>query len=163
MISNAVEQLGHFVLADTAVINLAGSASRLGFANSSAETWSGSGMLLVSNWNGSASGGGAEQLKFGTDQTGLTAAQLSQMWFRVGTNLYSAKILNTGEVVPNQVVAPPLDFSRQGSNLVLNWLPGYTLQTATNVTGPYANISGTTSPYTNDMTLAPQRFFRLAP
>ena len=162
-IGNATEQLGSFVLAGGAVVNLTGSASQLSFANSSGQTWSSTGMLLVSNWNGSPTGGGAEQLKYGTDQTGLTPAQLKQMWFGIGTNIYSAKILNTGEVVPDQVVAPPLDASRQGNNLILDWLPGYTLQTATNATGPYVDVSSATSPYTNDMTLAPQRFFRLTP
>ena len=168
-ISNAVEQLGRFILAGDATIDLAGSASRLNFAKSSGETWAGAGMLLVSDWNGTLSGGGAEQLKFGTNQSGLTQAQLNQIWFRIGPDLYSAKILNTGEVVPDHVVPPPLVFSKQGNKLVLSWLPGYLLQTATNVSGPYVNVSGrsfssyATPPYTNDMTLDPQRFFRLTP
>ena len=118
-------------------------------------------MLLVSSWNGSPTGGGAEQLKYGADETGLTPAQLKQMWFGIGTNIYSAKILNTGEVVPDQVVAPPLDASRQGNNTILSWLPGYTLQTATDGQRLYVDVSSATSPYTDDMTLAPQRFFRL--
>jgi hypothetical protein len=161
VISNAVEQLGRFILASNAVINLAGSASRLSFANSSGQAWSSGGMLLVSNWNGNPSGGGAEQLKFGTDQTGLTQSQLRQIEFSLGTNIYSAKILNTGEVVPNQAIAPPITYSTQGKNLILTWPSGYTLQTATNATGPYTNISGATSPYTNSMT-DPRRFFRIA-
>lgn len=168
VISNAVEQLGRFILAGDATLDLAGSASRLSFANSSAETWAGAGALLVADWNGNPTGGGAEQLIFGTNESGLTPAQLNQIWFRISTNLYSAKILNTGEVVPDQVVPPPLVSSRQGDKLVLGWLPGYYLQTATNVAGPYVNVPGTilmsyaTPPYTNDMTLDPQRFFRLA-
>jgi len=168
-IGNAVEQLGRFILAGDATIDLSGSASRLSFANSSGEIWAGAGTLLVSDWNGTPSGGGAEQLKFGTDQSGLTEAQLNQIWFHIGTNLYSAKILNTGEVVPDHLVPPPLAFSKQGNKLVLDWLPGYLLQTATNVSGPYVNVSGTsfssfaTPPYTNDTSLDPQRFFRLAP
>jgi len=168
-ISNAVEHLGRFILAGDATIDLAGSASRLSFANSSGENWAAGALLLVSDWNGILSGGGAEQLKFGPDQSGLTQAQLNQSYFRIGTNLYSAKILNTGEVVPDQVVPPPLAVSKQGNQLVLSWLPGYSLQTATNISGPYVNVPGTgpssgaSSPYTNDMTLDPQRFFRLAP
>jgi hypothetical protein len=35
------------------------------------------------------------------------------------------------------------------------------LLTATNVVGPYQPVSGATSPYTNDMRTASQRFFRL--
>lgn len=170
VISNAVEQFGHFILPGTAVINLAGDASQLSFANSSGEPWAGGAMLLISNWNGTLSGGGAEQLKFGNDQSGLTAAQLSQIQFRIDTNLYSAKILGTGEVVPDQVVQPAINFSQQGNNLIMNWLPGYSLQSATNAAGPYVNVpdarNATGQPessYTIDITTNPQQFFRVVP
>jgi hypothetical protein len=160
-IGNAVEQLGGFILASNATIDLAGSASRLSFANSSGQIWAGGATLLISDWNGNPSGGGAEQLKFGTDQSGLTFAQLSQIQFQVGTNSYPAKILDTGEVVPDQAFRPSVAFSQQGSNLVLTWPLGWSLQTATNTPGPYFDIPSATPPYTNDMTLDPQRFYRL--
>src|SRR5260221_7580711 len=80
-IGNAAEQLGRFILASNATIDLAGSASRLGFANSSGEIWAGGATLVIANWNGNVSGGGAEQLRFGTDQSGLTASQLAQIQF----------------------------------------------------------------------------------
>jgi len=160
-ISNAVEQLGVFILASNATVDLAGSASRLRFANSSGAIWAGGATLAILDWNGNPSGGGAEQLKFGTDQSGLTSAQLSQIQFRVGTNTYSAKILGSGEVVPDQVFRPSVAFSQQGKNLVLTWPPGWSLQSATNAPGPYFDIPDATSPYTNDMTLEPQKFFRL--
>ncbi len=163
-IGNAVEQLGRFILGDTATINLAGSASRLSFANSSGQSWTSGAMLVVLDWNGNQSGGGAEQLKFGVDQSGLTAAQLNQIRFRISTNLYSAKILNTGEVVPDQQVAPSLKFAQQGNQLILNWLPGYKLQTATDPAGPYQDVfmPFTTSPYTNSIN-QPEQFFRIVP
>jgi hypothetical protein len=162
-ISNAVEQLGRFVLASNATVDLAGSASQLSFANSSSETWTGATTLLILDWNGNPSGGGAEQLKFGTNQLGLTPAQLSQIQFRIGSsnNLYSAKILTTGEVVPDTETTPGVAFSRQGNNLILDWPAGWSLQTATNVSGPYLDIPGGAPPYTNDMPLEQQRFFRL--
>jgi PKD repeat protein len=47
-----------------------------------------------------------------------------------------------------------------GTNLVLTWGGTYTLQTATNVVGPYTDLSGSTSPYTNNLA-GPRRFFRL--
>lgn len=159
-ISNAVEQLGRFILASNATVDLAGSASRLSFANSSGEPWAAGATLVVANWNGNPSGGGAEQLKFGTDQSGLTAAQLSQIRFGSGTNVYSAKILSTGEVVPDQAGATSVAFSRQGNKLVLTWPSGWSLEAATNVVGPYLDVPGATSPYTNDLSL-PQQFFRL--
>jgi len=162
-IDNAVEQLGRFILASNAIVNLAGSASRLSFASSSGQTWTGGATLVVSNWNGNAAGGGAEQLRFGTNQSGLTAAQLNQIRFRIGSEFYSAKILGTGEVVPDQLVPPSgnLVYSRQGNDLVLTWPGGWTLQSSTNVIVPYSDVPGATSPYTINMTLDPQRFFRL--
>jgi len=161
VISNAVEQLGRFVLASNATIDLAGSSSQLSFANSSGETWNGAATLVVSDWNGNPSGGGAEQLKFGADQSGLTSAQLSQIQFQIGTNSYSAKILNTGEVVPDHAILPSVAYSQQGKNLVMSWPSGWTLQSATNVPGRYFDVQGATSPYTNDTTLDRRRFFRL--
>jgi hypothetical protein len=160
-IGNATEQLGRFILPSNAVVDLSGSASRLSFANSSGETWGGGATLVISNWNGNPSGGGAEQLKFGTDQSGLTPAQLSQVRFNYGTNVYWARILNTGEVVPDGLVPPSVVYSRQGNNLVLSWPSGWTLQSATNVVGPYGDVSGASSPYTVNMTVEPQQFFRL--
>jgi hypothetical protein len=45
-------------------------------------------------------------------------------------------------------------------NLILNWLPGGTLQEATNVNGPYTDVSGATAPYSVPMT-GPQLFYRV--
>ena len=160
-ISNAVEQLGQFILVSNATINLAGNASQLSFANSSGEIWANSSTLSVTNWNGNPSGGGAEQLRFGLDQSGLTPAQLNQIQFQFGTNSFPAKILNTGEVVPDNGAASNVTMSVRENHLVLTWPAGWTLQSATNVPGPYFDVSGATSPYTNDMRLAPQLFFRL--
>ncbi|HWC59567.1 MAG TPA: hypothetical protein VHC44_07715, partial [Verrucomicrobiae bacterium] len=160
-INDAVEQLGHFVLASNATIDLAGSSSRLSFANSSSQTWAIGATLVVTNWNGDPSGGGVEQLKFGSGPSGLTPAQLNQIQFSIGTNLYPAKILASGEVVPNQTSAPTAGFSTQGNNFVVTWPAGWTLQSATNASGPYNDVPAAVSPYTNDMTLAPRRFFRL--
>src|SRR5205823_1618786 len=141
-LGNAVEQLGRFILASNATIDLAGSASRLSFAKSSSEIWAGGATLVIADWNGSLSGGGAEQLRFGTDQSGLTPAQLTQLWFALGnpSQLYSAKILSTGEVVPDHLIPPSVAFSRQGNNLVLTWASGWSLQSATNVVGPYFDV-----------------------
>ncbi len=165
-IGEATEQLGRFILATNttnATINLAGSASQLSFANSSGESWPADALLKVVNWNGNSAGGGAEQLKFGTNEFGLTPAQLSQIRFSLtnSTNLYTAKILSTGEVVPDLVAGPSVVLVQQGSNLILNWPARWLLQAATNAPGPYVDIQGAMSPYTNDMTGSPMQFFRL--
>ncbi len=63
--------------------------------------------------------------------------------------------------IPNTVVPRPvLSFSASGNSLVLSWPGSSTLQSATNATGTYTNISGAASPFTTNMT-DPQRFFRL--
>lgn len=160
-ISNAVEQLGRFILASNATINLAGSTSLLSFADSSGETWADDATLVVLNWNGNSEGGGAEQLRFGTTQAGLTSAQLGRIRFHTGTNVCSARILGTGEVVPDQPLGATLASSAQGNTLVLTWPAGWTLQTSTNAAGPYIDLPEAMSPYETDMTQDPQRFFRL--
>jgi hypothetical protein len=163
-IGNAVEQLGHFILASNATIDLAGSASQLSFANSSGEGWAGGTTLVIADWNGNLSGGGAEQLKFGSNASGLSAGQLSQIQFSnpagLAAGTYAAQILSTGEVVPSSA-APSVAMTRQGNNLVLTWPNGWTLQTATNATGPFQDMPEATSPYTNNMNNDAQRFFRM--
>jgi hypothetical protein len=52
----------------------------LAFANSSAQAWTGT--LTILNWTGTPfTGGGTDQLFFGTDSSGLTDSQLSQIAF----------------------------------------------------------------------------------
>jgi hypothetical protein len=43
---------------------------------------------------------------------------------------------------------------------VLTWTSGY-LQSSTNVVGPYADVPGATSPYTNTAVVPPYKFYRL--
>ena len=161
-INNAVEQLGRFILSSNATIDLAGSASRLSFANSSGQIWAGGATLVISDWNGNPAGGGAEQLKFGTSASGLTASQLAQIQIvnpsGYPSGNYSAQLLSTGELVP--VVPAILGASRSGKMLTLTWGSGWTLQSATNVTGPYQDVQGATSPRTISMD-KPCEFFRL--
>ncbi len=58
-------------------------------------------------------------------------------------------------------VNPPAKLSIQAAlgKVILSW-PGGTLQSATNVGGPWGNVSGATSPRTN-LTAASQEFYRL--
>ena len=63
--------------------------------------------------------------------------------------------------VPNTVIPrPTLSFGQSGNNLVLTWSGSFTLMSATSVTGPYIDVPGATSPYTNVTTVG-QRFFGL--
>ena len=132
------------------------SASVLRLANSSAESWSPTAVLYINNWHGSASGGGDTQLFFGSNANGLTAQQVARIKFSLSGGNYPARILPTGEVVPLQF----LTYSRSPNALTLTWSPGSTLQSSTNVAGPYQDVQGATSPYAASMA-KPAQFFRL--
>jgi autotransporter-associated beta strand protein len=72
--------IGALTLSSNSIIDLGGGASILAFANSSAQTWVGT--LSIYNWSGTPiAGKGTDQLYFGTDSTGLTLPQLSQIAF----------------------------------------------------------------------------------
>jgi autotransporter-associated beta strand protein len=72
--------IGALTLLSNSIIDLGAGASIIAFANSSAQTWTG--MLRIYNWSGTpVAGHGIDQLYFGTDSTGLTTAQLSQIAF----------------------------------------------------------------------------------
>lgn len=135
-------------------------ASRLSFANSASISWSADARLTIEHWNGSLTGGGNQQLYFGNDSTGLSSEQLARIRFHnpagaAGT--YPATILNTGEVVPTQVLVS----QQTAGGLALSWTPGMILQTSTNVAGPFEDITGPSS-YTHTVSFTePMRFFRL--
>lgn len=156
------EHLGRLILAGGSLLDFAVGASVMMFDDSSAMTWSNAACLTVTNWTGLKTGGGGAQLKFGTQKSGLTPGQLAQIRFINPTGFppgtYFADILNNGEVVPT--VQPTLVSSRSATNLVFTWSAAATLQTATNVSGPYLDLSGAASPYTNNLS-GSRRFFRL--
>jgi len=93
------------------ILDLANGASVIRFANSSSVTW-GSSMNIL-NWTGTATtGGGTDQVVFGTSNTGLTSTQLSSIFFvnPFGDgNTYDAQWgsgLN-GEIVPGAIIPEP--------------------------------------------------------
>jgi len=62
-----------------------------------------SAILSIYNWDGLYTGGGNDQVIFGSDTTGLTQSQLNQVSFFSGPGsgfLGSALILSNGELVP---------------------------------------------------------------
>ena len=95
--------MGALTLTSSGVIDLAGS-SLLHFAASGGQTWSGT--LSIYNWSGTpTTGGGTEQLLFGSDMTALTQTQLNMINFFsdsgmtfLGTAGWATA--NNGEVVP---------------------------------------------------------------
>ncbi|EEF60352.1 hypothetical protein [Pedosphaera parvula] len=57
-------------------------------------------------------------------------------------------------------VRPTMIATQAGDKLVISWSGTYTLQSASDVAGPFVDVSGAVSPYTNNAALGRQ-FFRL--
>ena len=173
-VTNTVQNLGALAVGlapaysyqTEAYISFAPGSSKVTFADSSGQSWDPAQTIYVDSWNGSLSGGGADQLIFGNSANALTSAQLQGLRFDIDGSVpygyWFAKILPTGEVVPTPV--PPLTEVLNGTNLVINWPTNnpanVVLQAATNLAGPFEDIQ-TSSPYTNNTMQFPQRFFRL--
>jgi hypothetical protein len=58
-------------------------------------------------------------------------------------------------------VRPTLSYLVDGDSLILNWSGSFTLVTSTNVAGPYVDVSGAASPYTNSVNSGAQCYFGL--
>ena len=67
----------------------------------------------------------------------------------------------TNDVSNLKIIGPTLNVLPGAGSCVLQWNNGFTLQTATNIGGPYADLTGANSPYANQFTNTLQRFFRL--
>lgn len=150
-----------------------GSAANLTFANSSGQAWTAGKTLTIVNWNGNAAGGGPDQIFFGTDATGLTAAQLAQIKWTApngGSDVTGASILASGEIVP--YVAPVTEITSPAivnGEFVFSVAPGSPAQTsviqmATNLTPPvyWENVVTNTGTFnfTNSIAL-PESYFRV--
>ncbi len=113
------DTMGTLALTGDASIYLTGNTSVARFADSSAATWATGTQLIIREWNGSPTGGGAEAVFFGTSAGGLSAGQIAKVGFMnpagFATGLYHAAILATGEVLPTGTAvmptAPPYDLS----------------------------------------------------
>jgi hypothetical protein len=105
---NSMGQLG---LSTNGTIILADSSAIVRFADSSALNWEPNSRLTIVGWRGSYSGNGSNQVYFGTTSGGLTLSMLSQVEFLnpagIPPGTYNARILSTGEIVPDNSGAPP--------------------------------------------------------
>src|SRR4051812_26222312 len=147
-------------------------AAILRFSNSSAQAWGG-GILHIRNWSGSPSGGGGNQVIFGNSSAGLTPAQVAQIRFDYyPSTQYPAKILPTGEVVPNQGGTSDAStlslksLSTGGMQLTIAGTAGrtYEVQVSTNLSNWLAwtqvNSTGTNSLVDTNTAGKPRRFYR---
>jgi len=108
--------------ASTIDLGVGSTSSLLNFADSHNDIWSGT--LTIADWNGSFSGGGPDEIFFGSSASGLTSTQLGDINFlnpTIGgvaeTGDYSAAILSTGEVVAVSAVPEPATWATVLSGL----------------------------------------------
>ncbi len=103
------DTLDTLTLTADSAIDLNGGNSVLNFADSSAEAWTANTSLTITNWDGFFnSGGGNDQIIFGSDTNGL-ASQVDQIYFLNPGGIqgyFSAQILASGEIVPVMVPEP---------------------------------------------------------
>ena len=105
------ETMGTLDLEDISSIEL-GPSSTLNFAASNGETWAAGKKLTINGWKGTyttvnpvTSSATGSEIFVGSLATHLTAGQVAQIQFFNAGNYYPAKILATGEIVPNCIVA----------------------------------------------------------
>lgn len=98
------DTLGQLTLAENSHIDLGGGSSVIHFADSSAASWTAGKTVYIEGWSGSTSGGGTDQILFGTSASALLSGQLGQIFFvdpmGFAPGLYAANLLPSGEIVP---------------------------------------------------------------
>ena len=113
------ETIGTLTVTDNATIVLGTGVHSLTFSNSSAVTWTAAKTLTITGWTGSsAEGSTAGKIFVGTDNTGLTLAQLAQITFT--GHPVGAKILPSGEIIPSDVSTMLENNGLQVVNVTLN-------------------------------------------
>jgi hypothetical protein len=161
-------QFGKLQLNDAvtnSIFSLPDSAVVLRFGDSLNMPWQDGGQLVIQNWRGSTTGGGLHQIIFAGGANALGYRQRAKIVFRepavFGSGDSPTRLLATGEIVPAPRVG--LIATRSPNGIVFQWPEGFgfVLQTSTNIAGPWTDIAGAASPYTNQVTSGPRRFFRL--
>ncbi len=99
-------------------------ACLLNFGISIALNWSNTATLKIDNWSGSIYGGGNQQIVFGSNAAALALHQVRQIQFENPAGLapgtYTARMLTTGEIVPDTGQALPLKIN--SANMLSNGL-----------------------------------------
>src|SRR5262249_15313243 len=165
-VNNASPQLGELYVSsppsgplfgsDTARIIFGAGTNIVHFAGCAA-SWGSNALLRIIGWKGFVTGGGTNQLFVGNNSSSVSAVQLGQIQFDA-PYFATATILSSGEIVPGN---PLLSYETTAGRLVLSWQGNSVLPAATNVLGPFTDVSGAVSPYTNVSVQIPQRYFRL--
>jgi autotransporter-associated beta strand protein len=130
---------GTLALTTNATIELKTGSHSISFANSNEVSWQAYTTLLVTGWQGGFNGttGTAGKIFFGNSAAGLTAGQLTQVFFQNGSSYHTATLLSTGELVPTATV----------SSLSLLSYPSPNFFLGTNVVNLVPTIVGTPTSY----------------
>lgn len=156
------QSIGPVTLSANSTIDFEAGASELDFANSASTTWSGT--LNLANWNPAT-----DKLRFGTDATGLTAAQLQSFEFN-GASAPTAQLDANGYLVipqPITLLQPALSGTNLDFSLATTASQGYSVWGTTNLATPnwilVTNLTGNGA--TEQVALpitGPQQFFRVS-
>lgn len=95
--------------ANSTIVLLSATAHTLTFAASNAVSWTAGTQITITGWSGSYNGttGTGGKIFVGSNSSGLTPIQLSQIVFNNGTSNFSAVLLGTGELVPSANIIIP--------------------------------------------------------
>ena len=74
----------------------------------------------------------------------------------------STILVSVTNVPPPPVTPLPINLSSSGGNITMTWTNAtFTLQTTTNLVGPWTDVTGATSPFVTNLTARPTVFYRL--
>ena len=133
------ETVGTLALTDNSTIALGTSIHSLTFAASNAVTWTAAKTLTITGWTGiNGVSGTSGKIFFGAATGTLTATQLAQISFSIGSVSYKAKLLATGELVPD-VYCSTLAPTTQAAALTFNTINKTVIDASFTGISPAAN------------------------
>jgi autotransporter-associated beta strand protein len=109
------EALSTLKLSASSTIDMGAGSSILRLTDSHELNWNGT--LTITDWNGSTSGGGSDEIFFGSSSGGLSLAQLNSIVFS-GSSSPHAIQLSTGEIVPGTPAPVPVLGDFNGDRVV---------------------------------------------
>jgi hypothetical protein len=127
VLSGYIDNVGTLDVNANSTIALGIGAHSLNFAASNGVIWAAGTTLTITGWTGNWDGttGTSGKIFVGNSASGLNATQLAQVFFYNGTINIPAKILSTGEVVPDisisVAVAPASVLENSGSGMVFTF------------------------------------------